>query len=106
MSSALAITSRMTVHRSVLAGLAAALSGSTRCRSDSCSSGEPFRQISVSPATLNTCGHTHVMNQPSLSAPAASSTRISSEARPMARRMPAESVRAWLAMLVSWPGPG
>ena len=39
------------------AGPAAEPSGSASRRSVACSSGEPFRQISTSPATVTTCGH-------------------------------------------------
>ena len=71
-----------------------------------CSSAGAFRQISASPATLNTCGQAQLMNQPSLSAPAMSSTRMSSDARPTASRMPLESFLALLAMLASAPAAG
>ena len=70
------------------------------------SSSAPFRQISASPATLNTCGEAQPMNQPPLSAPATSSTKMSSEARPTASRMPPASVLALLKMLASVPAAG
>ena len=71
-----------------------------------CSSAGAFRQISASPATLNTCGQAQLMNQPSLSAPATSSTKMSSDARPTASRMPLESDLALLAMLACSPAAG
>ena len=70
------------------------------------SSGEPFRQISASPATLNTCGQAQLMNQPPFSAPATSSKKMSSEARPTASRMPPASFLALLKMLCSAPAIG
>ena len=71
-----------------------------------CSSGEAFRQISTSPATLNTCGHAQLANQPPLSALTASSTRMSSDARPIASRMPRASDLALLPMLACSPAAG
>ena len=50
---------------------------------------------------LNTCGQAQLTNQPPLSAPATSSTKMSSEPRPTASLMPAVSVLALLKMLVS-----
>jgi hypothetical protein len=64
------------------------------------------RQISTSPATLATCGHAQLVIRPALSAPATSSTRMSSEARPAASRMPRASDLARLAMLLSDPAAG
>ena len=55
---------------------------------------------------LNTCGQAQLMNQPSLSAPATSSTKMSSEARPTASRIPPASVLALLKMLASAPAAG
>ncbi len=52
-----ATVSRMAVHLVRAAGLAAEPSGSASRRSVACSSGEPFRQMSTSPATVTTCGH-------------------------------------------------
>ncbi len=71
-----------------------------------CSCGGAFRQISASPAMLNTCGQAQLMNQPPLSAPATSSTKMSNEARPTASRMPPESFLALLNMLASAPAAG
>ncbi len=71
-----------------------------------CSSAGAFRQISASPATLNTCGHAQPTNQPPLSALTASSTRMSSEVRPMASRMPLASDLALLPMLACSPAAG
>ena len=55
---------------------------------------------------LNTCGQAQLMNQPPLSAPATSSTKMSSEARPTASRMPPVSFLALLKMLASAPARG
>ena len=71
-----------------------------------CSSGEAFRQISASPATVTVCGHAQLAIQPSLNTPPTNSTKASSEARPAASAMPAESDRARLPMLVSSPAAG
>jgi hypothetical protein len=71
-------------------------SGSTRCRSVACSSGVAFRQISTSPAMLNTCGHAQLMKTPLLNAPATSSSRMSSDASPIASLMPPASDLALL----------
>ena len=81
-------------------------SGSSSCRRLACSSGEAFRQISASPATLNTSGHAQWVSQPALNTPATSSTRMSSDPRPIASRMPRESYLALLAMLASAPAAG
>src|SRR5438876_1080142 len=55
---------------------------------------------------LNTCGQAQLMNQPPLSAPATSSTKMSSEARPTASRTPPASVLALLKILASAPTAG
>ena len=105
-SSAPARTRRSADHLPRAEESAAVSSGSIRCRSVACSSCGAFRQISTSPATLNTCGHAQPTNQPPLSALAASSTRMISDARPTASRMPRPSVLAVLAMLACSPAVG
>ena len=104
--SAAAMTRRSADRRFGRTSPVATPSGSSRCRSVAWSSSAPFRQISASPATLNTCGEAQPMNQPPLSAPATSSTKMSSEARPTASRMPPASVLALLKMLASVPVAG
>ena len=104
--SAPAMTRRSADRRFGRTSPVATPSGSSRCRSVAWSSSAPFRQISASPATLNSCGQAQLMNQPPLSAPATSSTKMSSEARPTASRMPPASVLALLKMLASVPVAG
>src|SRR5579862_9207185 len=71
-----------------------------------CSSAEPFRQISTSPATVPTCGQAQLANQLSLNTPPTSRNRVSSVPRPSASAIPRASVRALLAMLRSAPAAG
>jgi len=104
--SAAAMTRRHADRRFGFTSPVAAPSGSSRCRSVAWSSGEPFRQISASPATLNTCGHAQLTNQAPLNASATSSTKMSSEARPTASLMPPVSLLALLKMLASAPAAG
>ncbi len=106
MSSAPASTRRTADHLPRVEDPAAVSSGSTRRRSVACSSCGAFRQISTSPARLNICGHTQPTNQPPLSALAASSTRMTSDAMPTASRMPPPSDLALLPMLVSVSAAG
>src|SRR6478672_4581056 len=104
--SAPAMTRRNADRRFGRTSSVATPSGSSKCRSVAWSSSGAFRQISASPAMLNTCGEAQPMNQPPLSAPATSSTKMSSEARPTASRMPPASVLALLKMLASVPVAG
>ena len=105
-SSAPANTRRNTDHLPRTEEPAAVSIGSSRRRSVACSSAGAFRQISTSPAALNTCGQAQVTKKPPLSALSASSTRMSSDARPIASRIPLASDLALLAMLACSPAAG